>query len=294
MDSPVNDFLKLHFVVLIWGFSAILGLLISLPAVEIVFYRTLLAALVLFIVVFVKRKSFAIGLREILKILGTGFIIAAHWILFFAAARISTASVCLAGLATCSLWTSFLEPLLNGRRVKIVEVALGLTVIGGLYIIFRFEINHAAGLFMAVISAFLAAIFSVINGKLTLRHNPYIITFYEMLGACLGTILFFPVYVRYFTNDGLQLRPIAPDWFWLFILSVICTVYAFSASVELMKRISAFVVNLTVNLEPVYGIILATLIFGDREKMSSGFYLGGSVILLSVLAYPVIDKIRKS
>ena len=293
MDSVTKDFVKLHFIVWIWGFTAILGLLITIPSVEIVFYRTLIAAIALLPILFWKHISFRLGVKEILKIVGTGFIIAAHWILFFAAARVSTASVCLAGMATCSLWTSFLEPFMNNKKVKAFEVFLGLTVIGGLYIIFRFEFNHALGLGMAVASAFLSALFSVINGKLTFRHDPYIITFYEMAGASLGTILFFPLYTTYFATGGLQLAPSAMDWLWLLILAGICTVYAFSVSVEIMKRISAFVVNLTINLEPVYGIVLAVLIFGDKEQMQPGFYVGTLIILLSVLTYPILNKYYK-
>ncbi len=292
--SQTTDYLKLHFVVWIWGFTAILGLLITIPAVEIVFYRTLIAFATLGLILYFRGVNFKIGSREILKILGTGAIISGHWILFFAAARVSTASVCLAGMATCSLWTSFVEPIMNKKKIKGFEVILGLVVILGLYVIFRFEFNHALGLGMAVLSAFLASLFSVINGKLTKRHSPYIITFYEMLGACLGTVIFFPIYIIYFAKGGaLNLVPTLIDWGWLLILAIICTVYAFSVSVEIMKRISAFVVNLTVNLEPVYGIILAVIIFGEKEQMQPGFYLGTFIILLSVLAYPVLNKINK-
>lgn len=290
MIATTSDYLKLHFIVLIWGFTAILGLLITIPAVEIVFYRTLIASSTLALILYFRKFKFRLGTKEILKILGTGVLIAAHWILFFAAARVSTASVCLAGMATCSLWTSFLEPLLNKKKIKAFEVILGLVVISGLYVIFRFEFNHALGLFMALVSAALAALFSVINGKLTQRHDPYMITFYEMLGACLGTIAFFPIYKVYYSPEGLNLIPSSMDWLWLAILAIICTVYAFSISVELMKRVSAFVVNLTVNLEPVYGIILAVIIFGEKEEMKPGFYLGTFIILLSVLAYPVINR----
>jgi drug/metabolite transporter (DMT)-like permease len=292
--SVTSDYLKLHFIVWIWGFTAILGLLISIPAVEIVFFRTLIAFGTLGIILLLRKTNFKVGKREIFKILGTGFIIAAHWILFFAAARVSTASVCLAGIATCSLWTSFLEPIMNRTKIKNFEVFLGLTVLGGLYVIFRFEFNHALGLGMAILSALLASIFSVINGKLTKKHNPYMITFYEMLGAWLGTLIFLPFYSYYFTNGaGINLIPVGMDWIWLAILGIVCTVYAFSVSVEIMKRISAFIVNLTVNLEPVYGIILAVLVIGEKEKMQPEFYMGTLIILLSVLAYPFLNKMHK-
>lgn len=171
---------------------------------------------------------------------------------------------------------------------------LGLVVILGLYVIFRFEFGHALGLTMAVISAILSALFSVINAQFTHRHNPYMITFYEMIGACLGTALFFPIYTAFFSSAGLQLLPEAMDWLYILILALVCTVYAYSISVELMKRMSAFVVNLAVNLEPVYGIILALIIFRDKEQMQPGFYLGTGIILLSVLSYPILNRFFKS
>ncbi|MBL3657536.1 DMT family transporter [Fulvivirga sediminis] len=292
--SNTKDFLKLHFIVLIWGFTAILGLLISINSVEIVFYRTLMASVTLWVMLKLRKRNLKIGKSAILKVAGTGLIIAAHWILFFAAARVSTASVCLAGAATCSLWTSFIEPLFNKRKVKGFEVGLGLIVILGLYVIFQFEFNHALGLFMGIVAAMLAAIFSVINGKFSKEYNQFVITYYEMIGACVGCLLFFPIYKYFFLQgEELKLIPQGIDWFYLVILSLVCTVYAFSASVELMKRISAFMVNLTINLEPVYGILLAVIIFGEKEKMEPGFYYGTGIILLAVLLYPLLNKIFK-
>lgn len=289
MESSAKDYLMLHFVVLIWGFTAILGVLISLPAVEIVFYRTLLASITIGIIFWVKKTKIRLPINQLLKIVVTGFIISIHWILFFWAARVSTVSVALAGFATCTLWTAFLEPWANSSKLKWYEILLGLVVISGLYVIFRFELGYWVGLTMAVISAFLGALFTVINAKLVKKHNPYILTFYEMVGACVFTLLFFPIYSQYLTADGLQLKISGYDWLWFLILAGICTVYAFSASVELMKRLTAFAVNLTVNLEPVYGIILAVLIFGEREKMTAGFYMGTVIILLAVCIYPVVN-----
>ncbi|MDQ3394189.1 MAG: DMT family transporter [Bacteroidota bacterium] len=289
MSSTLKDYVKLHFIVLLWGFTAIIGLLIYIPSVELVFYRTLLSFLGLGVLLFIWKENVMIGAGELIKIFATGFLIAAHWILFFAAAKISTASVTLAGMATASLWTSILEPIIIKGKIKAHEVLLGLVVIAGLYVIFHFEFNHALGLGMAILSAFLAALFTVINGRFTLRQNSFVITFYEMIGACAGTALFFPIYTTYFT-DELQLTPSLMDWFYIAILALVCTVYAYSASVELMLRMSAFSLNLVVNLEPVYGILLAYIIFGDAEKMTLGFYIGTFIILLAVLAYPYLNK----
>lgn len=293
LSTPAKDYLMLHFVVLIWGFTAILGMLISIPSVEIVFYRTFLASGFLGLIFWYKKTKIRIPQDDLLKILGTGFLIALHWILFFGAARVSNISVCLAGMATSSFWTALIEPMLNKTKVKWYEIMLGLVVIFGLYIIFSFEFDYWQGLAMAIGSALLGACFMVLNGQLTKRGDPYVITFYEMVGAFIFSLLFMPIYALYFTKDGLQLETVALDWVWLFLLAGICTVYALSVSVELMKRLTAFAVNLTVNLEPVYGIILAVLIFGEKEKMTTEFYLGTMIILLSVCLYPLFNYIYK-
>lgn len=297
-QGTFRDYLMLHFIVMIWGVTAILGLLISLPALELVFYRTLIAAVGVAFVAFLRNKELKVSGPELLKILGVGVLISLHWIFFFWSARVSTASVCLAGMATTSLWTAFVDPLINRTKIKWYEVALGLMVISGLLVIFQFESGYWLGLSMALISALLSALFSVFNGRLTMRHNPYQITFYEMGAASLFALMFMPIYAE-FLNDGqpIQWAWQGNDWFWMLILSGVCTVYAFSVSVELMKRLSVFTLNLTINLEPVYGIVLAVLIFGEKEKMTPQFYLGTLIILISVLIYPVINywsKRRKS
>ena len=291
MTPLFKDYLHLHFLVLIWGFTAILGLLITIPPVEVVFYRTLISAVGLGMLMFVNKLSFSIGRNEIIYLLLTGSLIAGHWILFFASARVSTASVCLAGMATTSFWTSLLEPLMLKKRIKWYEVFLGLIVVVGLYVIFHFEFDHAIGLLLALISAFLAALFTVINARFAKVHHHHTITFYEMSGAFISIVLFFPVYkVLFAENHHINLHVSYSDIFYISILAIICTVYAYSASIEIMKKISAFSINLTVNLEPVYGIILAVLIFGEKEKMHTGFYIGAVIILLSVLAHPFLNK----
>jgi drug/metabolite transporter (DMT)-like permease len=292
-NSGIKDYLMLHFIVAIWSITAILGVLISIASVELVFYRTLIASAMLGLIFLWKKTSIRVSKSELIKIIGTGFLISIHWILFFWAARVSTASVCLAGMATTSLWTAFLEPIINKKKIKGFEVFLGLLVISGIYVIFRFEWGYWLGLSMAIGSALMGALFSVINGRLTKRHDPYVLTFYEMFGACFFAFMMLPVYAFFFAENGLQLIPAPMDWLWLLILSGICTVYAFSVSVELMRRITAFAVNLTVNLEPVYGIILAVLILGEKEKMTSGFYYGTLIILISVLIYPIYNYILK-
>lgn len=293
MTNEVKNYLQLHFIVLIWGLTAILGLLINISAVAVVFYRTLFATVILLFLLYFWKLSFKVGAKEFFKIIGVGLIIGLHWILFFAAARVSTASVCLVGIATCSFWTSLIEPLMSSRKVKIYELALGVMVVIGLYIIFSVEFQYIEGLIMAILAAMLASVFTVLNGKLTHKHNHYVITFYEMMGAFIGSVLLIPLYLYYFNTEILNFIPTEWDWFYLMVLAGICTVLAFSMSVKVQKVLSAFVVNLTVNLEPIYGIILAFLIFGEEEKMSLGFYIGTAIILFSVLSYPMVNRIVK-
>lgn len=288
ISTTAKDYLLLHFIVLIWGGTAILGLLISLPSLELVFYRTLLATAGVTLIMVAKKIPLVIAPKEVLQIIGVGVLISLHWILFFWSAKVSTASVCLAGMATTSLWTAFIDPLVNKKAVKLYEVALGLLVISGLVVIFQFESGYVLGLVMAVGSAFLSALFSVLNGRLTQRHNPYQITLYEMGAASLVAFAFLPIYA-YFNESTIQWAWKGDDWFWLLILAGVCTVYAFSVSVELMKRLPVFSINLTINLEPVYGIILAVVIFGEKEKMTDQFYLGTGIILISVLMYPILN-----
>ncbi len=290
-SSELKDYLHLHFLVVIWGFTAILGRLIAIPAVELVLYRTLMAALLLGILCVVQQKTLALGVRPVVQLLLTGTIISLHWILFFGAARVANVSVCLAGMATTSLWTSLLEPLFQRRAVRWLEIGLGLLVILGLYVIFRFEFDRALGLAMAIGSAMLAALFSVLNARFAQLYDAQVVTFYEMGGAFLSTALFLPLLATFLLpTQPMDLLPSLMDWLWILILAWVCTVYAYSASVYLLTKFSPFAMNLTINLEPVYGILLAILIFGDNEKMTPGFYIGTALILLSVLAYPFLRK----
>ena len=292
MTPSGKDYLHLHFVVLIWGFTAILGKLISIPPVEMVFYRTVLAALGIGLYALYKNKNLKYNTSVILKLLFIGFLVAAHWILFFLSARISSVSVSLVGIATTAFWTSLLEPLMTKRKIKWIEVVLGLVVILGLYIIFYYEFNVATGLMIAIVSAIIASIFTIINSKFAKTTNPYAVAFYEMSGASLGIALFFPLYISFFSSHkSLQLSLDYMDIVYLLVLAFLCTDYAYTASIHLMKKISAYTVNLTINLEPIYGMLLAVLIFKDDEVLTFQFYIGASLIILSVLLYPVLNKL---
>jgi drug/metabolite transporter (DMT)-like permease len=285
--ATVTDYLKLHFIVLLWGFTAVAGLLISIPAVEMVFYRTLLAALGMVVYLAWRKESMLVSAADLFTLLSIGIIVSAHWLTFFASARVSNASVSLVGFATNSLWAALLEPLSNRQRIKWIEPVLGLVVISGLYIIFSFDFQYPLGLALGVASGFTAALFSVLNARLVKRITPERITLYEMWGAWLATTAFLPLYQHVWAEDNqLRLIPAATDWLYLIFLAWGCSLYAYAVAIHLMKKLSVFFIQLTLNLEPVYGIVLALIVFGDKEKMGWNFYLGTLIIVSAVLLYP--------
>lgn len=290
MKQHTKDLLELHFLVLLWGFTAVLGLLIEIPPVEIVFYRTFISFVVIGIGLLIAGRELKIQLGELPKLFAVGFMFASHWILFFLAAKVSNASLCLAGMATTALWSSLLEPIFSKKRISKLEIVVSLVAIVGISIVLSVEFDRALGLILAIGAALIASLFTIANKRIVTKHEPFKIMFYEMMGAAIGIALFLPFYKNYLTGGELRLVPSSSDWVFLFVLAVICTVYAYTMSVKLLKRISAFTVNFTVNLEPVYGIVLAVIILGENERMGMGFYLGTLLILLSVISYPALKR----
>lgn len=285
------DYFKLHFIVFLWGFSGILGKLVTLPAVEMVFYRCLLAVAGIGLVMFFIKETFNVTQKQFVNLILIGFIVAIHWVAFFAAARVSNVSVSLVGFATNSLWTALLDPLFNRSAIKKFELVLGLVVIFGLYIIFSFDFQYHLGLLLGVLSGLTGALFSIFNARMVRRVPSFTISFYEMIGAFAGLLFFLPLYKITFAEHGiLHLSPSFMDWVYIVILTGACSVYAYSTAVELMKKISVFLIQLTLNLEPVYGIIMAVIIFGSEEKMGLNFYLGTLVILSAVISYPLVRR----
>lgn len=279
-ENRIKNYLLLHLIVFIWGFTAILGALITIDAIPLVFFRMGLAVFFIALYFLYKKKSFYIDRKGVFKLLYSGVIIALHWIFFFKAIKVSNVSVALVTMSTGAFFTSFIEPLFFKRRIKSLEIILGLIVILGLYIIFNFESQYKLGIIYALISSFLGALFAVLNGLFIKKYDANRISFYQLL---FGT-LFVTIYLLInngFSVSFFQLSNM--DWIYLFVLSSVCTAYAFIASVKIMEFISPYTVMLTINLEPVYAIILALFIFGDKEKMNPEFYFGAFIIIGVVL-----------
>jgi drug/metabolite transporter (DMT)-like permease len=283
--SNIKDYLHLHFIVFIWGFTAVLGKLITIDAIPLVWFRLSIASIVLFFFLLVKKVNFKINLRAFILFLIGGFLIGLHWIAFFYAIKVSTVSVTLATLATGALFTSILEPLFFKTKFKFYEIILSLLTVIGIIIIFNVEPQYGLGIIVALIAAFLSALFAVVNAGFVKDYDSRVISFYELLFAVLlisAIILFNDGFSKEFFNLSNN------DWGYILILGSVCTAYALTASTELLNKISPFTMMLTVNLEPVYGIILALIVFGNDEKMNPSFYYGAVLIFIGVILNGII------
>ena len=278
-------YLKLHLIVFIYGFTAIFGKLIELPALELVWYRMIIAVISFYIYLKIKRIDLAVPRKVLFLFFGVGMIIAIHWVTFFGAIKLSNVSVALGVFATTTLFTSFLEPFFQKKRINYFEVLIGLIIIGGIYLIFRFETRYALGIVVALISSVLAGLFTVINKNLIASYRAVQISFYEMIGGVITLTIFMTLSGRGTTLP--ILIPSYSDLFYLILLGTVCTAYAHTIQVDVMQHLSAFTVSLTINLEPVYGIVMAFFIFGESERMTAGFYAGTLIILLSVIGFPL-------
>ncbi|MCP9756326.1 EamA family transporter [Lacihabitans sp. CCS-44] len=284
----MRDYLKLHVLVLLLSFTGILGKLIEATTLAVVFYRTLVAAVALFLILYIRKVNLKISLSDLGKLLFVGFILGLHWLCFFGSAKLSTVAISLVTFSTTSFFTSLLEPILGKKKIDFREIMLGLLAVAGVAVMFSFEVQYLSGILLGLLGAFLCAAFTIFNSKLTHRFDSQLISFYELSAAFLVCLV---VYLAFYEKQDLIMSQ--QDWVWLLVLALVCTVIPHAQMIKIMKKISVFTVNLSLNLEPVYGVVLAYFIFGDSERMSKQFYLGGALVLLSVFLQPLFLN-RKS
>ncbi len=290
LGDKLKSHLQLHLIVFIWGFTAVLGALISIKEASLVWYRMLFAGIFLFLYILFKKKSLKLPFKEILKISFVGFLIAIHWIYFFKAINISNVSITLAMFSLGAFIASILEPIFYNRRILWYEVFFGLIIISGLSFIMQVEINYLDGILCALFSICIGVVFTLLNGKLIQKHDSTVISFYEFLSG----FLFVSIYLLFQEKFNKSFFEISnKDLVLILVLSSICTAYAFTASINVMKKLSPYTVMLTTNLEPVYGIFLAYFIVGDNEKMSFSFYIGSVIILITVIVNGVVKHFKK-
>ena len=276
----IRHHIHLHFLVFIAGFTAILGKLITNSPVSIVWHRMFIALIVIFLFVAITRKKLKTSYQNIFKYAILGFVISLHWITFFMSIDYSNVTIALSMMSTTAFFTSFIEPFFFSRKIIAHELLLSILVIIAIFLILNSELNYSVGIILGIFSAFFASIFSVLNGLLIKNEKAYKISFYEFLFGVVFISIFLIITGR--LDDLLIESFFSVNYLYISILGVVCTAYAFIAAVYLLNYITPYSAVLTYNLEPVYGILLALIIFGESEQMSSNFYIGLLLILFSV------------
>ena len=282
---------RLHLIVFLWGFTAILGKLIHANAEVLVFYRMLFASVFLYLFIrIIKKDSIKVSKKLLLKLVGIGSLMAFHWLFFFSSIKVSNVSIALSCLGTSTLFAALLEPLIFKRKIDLSEIVMGIVIVICISLIFKVEFQYKLGIIYGLICALLGTIFSVFNGKLYGKTSSGNIIFYEIFGGLLVISLYYV-----FSGQISQISEISyRDLALLTLLASVFTAYPMFESVNLMKYISPFTLILTVNLEPIYGIILAFFIFGESEKMSAVFYGASLVMILAIVINGVIKARKKS
>ncbi|MGM5470983.1 DMT family transporter [Flavobacteriaceae bacterium LMO-SS05] len=286
-NAKLKLYLHLHFLVLIAGFTAVLGELISIGSIPLVWFRMLIAAILMFIYIKIIKLKIDVSNRAKAKFLFAGIIIALHWITFFEAINQSNISITLAMFSTGAFFASFIEPLIFKRRMVWYEVVFGVMVIMGVFLITQSEIKYLNGIILGISCAIFSTIFAVLNGKFVKTYRASVISYYEFIGGIVFISLFVLIFKGGFSTSFFSLS--ISDWVYIFILASVCTAYAFIGAVNVMRHLSPYTVVLSYNLEPVYGIILALILFPEKEIMSPKFYLG-AVLILSTLILDAIFK----
>ncbi len=281
LNSTQRAYFELHIAVLLFGFTAILGDLITLSALVLVWWRMGITTFSIPFLTSIKSKIAALSPALTVKYMGIGVLVALHWICFFGAVKLANASISLICMATTAFFTALIEPVVFKQKIKKEELSLGLLMIPGvLLIVNNTEWDMMTGILVGLTSAFLAALFAVLNKTLVEKAEPLTITFLELGSGWLFLTICLPVYLLY--QPATPFMPQGFDWLWLLMLALGCTTLAYVLSLRSLKQISAFASTLTINLEPVYGIFLAWIFLGDAEELSPQFYLGCLLILGAV------------
>lgn len=287
MNKKLLAYIQLHGAVMLFGLTAILGDLITISALNLVWWRVLITSVSLLFFISFGTKLLRLGWRKISKFAFVGILVALHWLTFYGAIKYSNASIVLAAMATTSFFTSIVEPLITGKQFRKMELLLGLLIIPPMLLIANnIEFDMQLGLWIGLTSALLASIFACFNKKWIHLANPYEISFLEIFSA----FLFLSLIIPFFQDPTVSFIPDKQDWIYLLILSLACTTFAYVISMMALKHVSAFDANLVINLEPVYGIFLAIIILKEHNEMSTLFYFGVLLIMIIVFVHPFINK----
>lgn len=290
MVRELPPYVKLHIAVLLFGLTAIFGRLIQLPELYLVWYRMGLTTCSFLLFPAVRREVVRWPWRQSARFMGIGCIVASHWVAFFGSVKYANVSVTLTCMATASFFTALMEPLIVGGRYRAREAIFGLFVIPGVYLMFRFtrEDAYTTGIMLGLLAAFLAALFGSLNKRYIQQHHATAVSFLELGSGWIFLSVLAPWYAQ---STSASFLPAPEDWIWLVVLAFLCTTLAYVYTMQALRHLSAFIVALTINLEPVYGIGLAFWLFDENERLPGGFFIGTALILLAVFIYPVSGKV---
>lgn len=276
-------YLRMHLAIFLWGFTGLLGKWIKLNEGLLVWYRMLLSSFILFLLLAYRRELPRLPRKKLLHIAAIGFIVMLHWVAFFGSIKLSSISIAMICLSSVALFTSIIEPLINRQPFDYTEIVFSLMAMGGITSIYFSDMNALAGIIAGVTCAFLSALFSTLNRRIASDYHPLTISFVELTSGWMLLTLLLPVYLFLQPTD--HFLPDMEDTVNLTILSLFCTVLTWVLSLQALKKVSAFTMALSLNLEPVYGILLAVLFAQEASIINRWFLFGAMIILLTVILH---------
>ncbi len=283
-SDVTKAYVQMHLSIILWGATAVLGKSINMSEGLLVWYRMIITTLSLFTFILFTRKSFRVSTKNFVALFGIGVLLMVHWLFFYGAIKYSNVSITLSLFSSTTLFTALIEPVITKKKFNRMELLYSIMAIAGICIIFYSDTNsYSIGIFLAIMAAFVGAFFNILNKKVVHEVSSDVVSFYELLSGLIALTLFLPLYIHIF--HPVALVPSNQDWALLFVLAVFCTHFPLVLSLNALKHLSAFTLNLSINLEPVYGITLAFIIFGENKQMGPGFFAGTLLIMLSVVLH---------
>ena len=283
-SDVTKAYVQMHLSILLWGATAVIGKSINMSEGLLVWYRMIITTISLFTFILFTGKSFRVSSKKILALFGIGMLLMIHWLFFYGAIKYSNVSVTLSLFSSTTLFTALIEPVITKKKFNRAELIYSLMAIAGIGVIFKSDTNsYTVGIVLAILAAFVGAFFNILNKGVVHEVSSEVVSFYELLSGLIGLTIFLPLYIHIFHPANLV--PSTQDWTLLFILAVFCTHFPLVLSLNALRHLSAFTLNLSINLEPVYGIALAFFIFGEHKHLNNGFFLGTALIMLSVILH---------
>jgi drug/metabolite transporter (DMT)-like permease len=291
-SDVTKAYVQMHLSILLWGATAVLGKSINMSEGLLVWYRMIITTLSLFTFIVITRKSFRVSTKNLVALFGIGVLLMIHWLFFYGAIKYSNVSITLSLFSSTTLFTALIEPVITKKKFNRMELLYSIMAIAGICIIFYSDTNsYSIGIFLAIMAAFVGAFFNILNKRVVHEVSSDVVSFYELLSGLVALTIFLPLYIHIF--HPVALVPSNQDWVLLFVLAVFCTHFPLVLSLNALKHLSAFTLNLSINLEPVYGITLAFIIFGENKQMGPGFFVGTLLIMLSVVLHSYFSSKAK-